>query len=95
MIGNAKYPDNDVAMNDATNDAQDIADELKRDGFDVDRGMNLTGDGMRQALEHFAVQAPQGGVALFFFDGFGIQSARQTYILPVDAQIWMEARCRP
>ena len=92
MIGNAKYPDNDVrVMNDATNDAQDIADELKRDGFDVDRGMNLTGDGMRQALERFYARIQPGGVALFFFDGFGIQSARQTYLLPVDAQIWMEA----
>jgi tetratricopeptide (TPR) repeat protein len=91
VIGNAKYPDNDVAMNDATNDAQDIADELKRDGFDVDRGMNLTGDGMRQALERFYARIQPGGVALFFFDGFGIQSARQTYLLPVDAQIWMEA----
>ena len=91
VIGNAKYPDNDVAMTDATNDAQDIADELKRDGFDVDRGVNLTGDGMRQALERFYARIQPGGVALFFFDGFGIQSARQTYLLPVDAQIWMEA----
>jgi tetratricopeptide (TPR) repeat protein len=91
VIGNAKYPDNDVAMNDATNDAQDIADELKRDGFEVDRGMNLTGDGMRRALERFYAKIQPGSIALFFFDGFGIQSARQTYLLPVDAQIWMEA----
>jgi tetratricopeptide (TPR) repeat protein len=91
VIGNAKYPDNDVAMSDATNDALDIADELKRDGFDVDRGMNLTGDGMRQALERFYAKIQPGSIALFFFDGFGIQSARQTYLLPVDAQIWMEA----
>src|SRR6185503_2143373 len=32
-----------------------------------------------------------GSVALLFFDGFGVQSARQTYLLPVDAQIWVEA----
>jgi hypothetical protein len=91
VIGNAKYPDNDVAMNDVTNDAQDVADELKRDGFDVDRGVNLTGDGMRQALERFYARIQPGSIALLFFDGFGIQSARQTYLLPVDAQIWMEA----
>ena len=88
VIGNAKYPDNDVVMNDVTNDSQDIADELKRDGFDVERAVNLTGEGMRQALERFYARIQSGGVALFFFDGFGIQTARQTYLLGVDAPIW-------
>ena len=90
VIGNAKYPDNDVVMNEVTNDTQDVADELKRDGFDVERGLNLSGDAMRQALDRFYAKIQQGGVALIFFDGFGIQSARQTYLLPVDAQIWVE-----
>ena len=90
VIGNAKYPDNDVVMNEVTNDTQDVADELKRDGFDVERGLNLSGDAMRQALDRFYAKIQQSGVALIFFDGFGIQSARQTYLLPVDAQIWVE-----
>src|SRR6185503_10839889 len=29
-----------------------------------------------------------------FFSGYGIQSGRQSYILPVDAQIWTEADVR-
>jgi tetratricopeptide (TPR) repeat protein len=91
VIGNAKYPDNDLPMSDATNDAQDVADELRRDGFVVERGMDLTGDAMRQALSRFYAKIEPGSVALLFFDGFGIQSARQTYLLPVDAQIWVEA----
>ncbi len=90
VIGNAKYPDNDAVMNEVTNDTQDVADELKRDGFDVERGLNLSGDAMRQALDRFYAKIQQGGVALIFFGGFGIQSARQTYLLPVDAQIWAE-----
>jgi tetratricopeptide (TPR) repeat protein len=90
VIGNAKYPDNDTVMNEVTNDTQDVADELKRDGFDVERGLNLSGDTMRQALDRFYARIQQGGVALIFFGGFGIQSARQTYLLPVDAQIWAE-----
>jgi hypothetical protein len=92
VIGNAKYPDNDAVLNDAANDSQDLADELKRDRFDVEKGVNLTGDAMRQALERFytRIQQQQGGVALIFFSGFGIQSNRQTYLLPVDAQIWVE-----
>ncbi|HLZ05901.1 MAG TPA: caspase family protein [Bradyrhizobium sp.] len=88
VIGNARYPDNDVVMNDVTNDSQDMADELKRDGFDVERAVNLTGDGMRQALDRFYAKIQSGGVALLFFDGFGIQTARQTYLLGVDAPIW-------
>ena len=91
VIGNAKYPDNDVpVMNDVANDTQDIADELKRDGFDVDKEVNLTGDGMRAALDRFYTKIQQGGVALLFFDGFGIQSMRQTYLLAVDAPVWEE-----
>lgn len=90
VIGNAKYPDNDTVMNEATNDAQDVAEELKRDGFEVERGSNLSGDAMRQAFERFYAKIQQGGVALLFFDGFGIQSGRQSYLLPVDAQIWAE-----
>ena len=91
VIGNAKYPDNEFVLNDAANDAQDVADELKRDGFDVDKQINLTGDTMRQALDRFYTKIEQGNAALIFFDGFGVQSGRQTYLLPVDAQIWTEA----
>ena len=90
VIGNAKYPDNEFVLNDAASDAQNVADELTRDGFVVDRQINLTGDAMRQALDRFYARIAQGSVALIFFDGFGIQSNRQTYLLPVDAQIWTE-----
>src|SRR6516165_5071152 len=78
VVGNAKYPDNDAVLNDAANDAQDLADELKRAGFDVEKGVNLTGEAMRQALERFytRIQQQQGGVALIFFSGFGVQSGR-------------------
>jgi uncharacterized caspase-like protein len=91
VIGNARYPDNEFVLTDVANDAQDIADELKRDGFEVDRQVNLTGDAMRQALDRFYGKIGQGDAALIFFDGFGVQSGRQTYLLPVDAQIWTEA----
>jgi hypothetical protein len=91
IIGNAKYPDNDALLSDAANGAQDLADELKHDGFDVEKTINPTGDGMRQALDRFYARIQrQGGLAVIFFSGFGIQSSRQTYLLPVDAQIWVE-----
>ena len=33
-------------------------------------------------------------MALVFFSGYGIQSSRQSYMVPVDAQIWTEADVR-
>ena len=90
VIGNAKYPDNEFVLNDAANDAQDVAKELTRDGFVVEQQINLAGDAMRQTLDRFYARIAPGSVALIFFDGFGIQSNRQTYLLPVDAQIWTE-----
>ncbi|AWM02475.1 caspase family protein [Bradyrhizobium amphicarpaeae] len=90
VIGNARYPDNEFVLNDVANDTQDVTEELKRDGFTVDRQNNLTADAMRQALDRFYARIERGAVALIFFDGFAIQSNRQTYLLPVDAQIWTE-----
>ena len=94
IIGNAKYPDNETPLKEPINDARDVADELKRDGFEVEIGENLSGDAMRRALDKFYGRIKPGSAALLFFSGFGIQSARQSYILPVDAQIWTEADVR-
>jgi uncharacterized caspase-like protein len=94
VIGNARYPDAEAPLKDPLNDAREIADELKRDGFDVEIGENLSGDGMRRALQTFYDKVRPGSVALLFFSGFGIQSARQSYMIPTDAQIWSEPDVR-
>jgi hypothetical protein len=94
VIGNAKYPDAEAPLKEPINDARDVADELKRDGFSVDIGENLTGDGMRRAFERLYGKIKPGSVALIFFSGFGVQSNRQSYMIPVDAQIWTEADVR-
>jgi Tfp pilus assembly protein PilF len=94
VIGNAKYPDAEAPLKEPINDAKDIADELKRDGFDVETGENLTGDAMRRALDRLYARIKPRSVALIFFSGFGVQSARQSYLIPVDAQIWTEPDVR-
>src|SRR3954462_3680684 len=50
-VGNAKYPDAEAPLKEPINDAHDVADELKRDGFDVEIGENMSGDAMRRALD--------------------------------------------
>jgi hypothetical protein len=94
VIGNAKYPDAEAPLKEPINDARDVADELKRDGFSVEVGENLTGDAMRRAFDHLYGKVKPGSVALLFFSGFGVQSSRQSYMIPVDAQIWTEADVR-
>lgn len=94
VIGNAKYPDSEVPLKDAVNDARELAKELRRDGFDVDIGENLSKDAMRGALDRLYGKIKSGSVALIFFSGYGIQSNRQSYMIPVDAQIWTEADVR-
>ncbi|MFL6813919.1 MAG: caspase family protein, partial [Bradyrhizobium sp.] len=49
---------------------------------------------MRRAFERFYGKIKPGSVALIFFSGFGVQSSRQSYMIPVDAQIWTEADVR-
>jgi len=94
VIGNAKYPDADAPLKEPITDARAVADELKRDGFNVDIGENLTGDGMRRAFDKLYGKLRPGSVALVFFSGFGIQSNRQSYMIPIDAQIWTEQDVR-
>jgi lipoprotein NlpI len=94
VIGNAKYPDADAPLKEPINDARAVADELKRDGFNVDIGENLTGDAMRRAFDKLYGKLKPGSIALIFYSGFGVQSNRQSYMIPVDAQIWTEADVR-
>ena len=86
VIGNAKYPDAEAPLKEPINDARDVADELKRDGFSVEIGENLTGEAMRRASTSSMDASARLGRA-GFLSGFGVQSSRQSYMIPVDAQI--------
>ncbi|KPF94563.1 hypothetical protein IP86_21870 [Rhodopseudomonas sp. AAP120] len=94
VIGNAKYPDAEKPLKQPVGDARDLADELRRQGFDVEVGENLSGDAMRRAFDKLYARTKPGAVALVFFSGYGIQSGRQSYMIPVDAQIWTEPDVR-
>ncbi len=93
-IGNADYPDAETPLRDTLSNVRSFADELRRNGFEVDVGENLTKEGMRAAIEKFYGKIKTGSVALIFFSGYGVQSNRQTYIVPVNAQIWTEPDVR-
>jgi Caspase domain/Tetratricopeptide repeat len=94
VIGNSKYPDAEAPLKEPLNDARDVAEELKRQGFNVEVGENLTGDTMRRAFDRLYGRIKPGSVSLIFFSGYGVQSSRQSYLIPIDAQIWTEADVR-
>jgi len=94
IIGNSKYPDASAPLRYPGKDAQALADALQRNGFDVEVQENLGKDEMKAAVERFKSKIRPGVAALIAFGGFGIQIDRQTYMIPVDAQIWKEADVR-
>jgi len=94
LIGNANYPDADAPLKHPVQDARALADELRRNGFEVDVAENLTKEGMQRAVDRLYAKIKSGSSVVVFFSGYGIQTGRQTYLIPVNAQIWTEAEVR-
>ena len=46
---------------------------------------------MRAAIDDFVSSVSKDSVALIYFSGFGLTAAGQTYLIPVDANVWSEA----
>ena len=90
IIGNANYPNADPKLTQPIGNARALGDELTRDGFQVEEGENLTKEEMQRAFTRLFDKIQPGTVALLFFSGFGIQSNRQSYMIPVDGQIYKE-----
>ncbi len=91
VIGNSNYPDANAPLSTAGRDARIFADEFRRMDFDVDFKENLNKVGMQRAIAAFTNKITNGTVALLYFSGFGLDVGRQTYLIPVNPQIWSEA----
>jgi uncharacterized caspase-like protein len=94
VIGNAAYPDAGLPLAQPVNNARTLAGALKEQGFQVELGENLSRQGMEDAFDALKRKIRPGSAVLVFFSGFGIQSGRQTYMVPVNAHIWNEADVR-
>lgn len=94
VIGNAKYPDSESPLKEPVNDMRAMADELKRAGFEVTSGENMSRDAMQRAINALYEKIKPGAVAMIFFSGYGIQSGRQSFMIPVDSAIWDEKDVR-
>jgi Caspase domain len=92
VIGNGAYPF--AKLRNATNDARAMADKLKALGFDVTLRTDITRREMDRAIVQFGESLSDGGVALFYFAGHGMQVRGKNFLIPVDAEINMEASVR-
>ena len=83
VIGNNSYQ-NLPALQKAVNDANAVAAELKKIGFEVASYNNIGQKKMNQAINEFAQNVSGGGVGIFFYAGHGVQIDNQNYLIPVD-----------
>ena len=94
VIGNASYPDASSPLSTTISDARAMADEFRGNNFDVDLKENVGNEDMRRTVDAFLNKIRNGASALLYFNGIGIQVGRQTYLIPVNAQISTEAGVR-
>lgn len=94
VIGNADYPDAGAPLPHAVADATAVTEEFRRLNFSVDLKTNLSKEETQKAIDAFIDKIQKDTTALFYFSGFGLQAGRQSYLLPVNAQIWSEADVR-
>ena len=86
VIGNSKY--RNAPLKNPINDARGIAEELKKAGFGVNLGVDLSQADMRGAIRAYGeTLAKTKAVGLFYFAGHGAQLAWRNYLLPVDTEI--------
>jgi tetratricopeptide (TPR) repeat protein len=90
VMGNADYVNADPPPNQPTRHAAALARELRLSGFDVELAENLTKAATQRVIAGFKAKIKPGSTVLVFYSGYGIESGRQTFMIPVDAQIWVE-----
>lgn len=86
VVGNSAYAHTGVLRNPA-NDAKAVADQLKKLGFDVMMGLDLTGKDFSFLVVDFAQRLKSADVALFYYAGHAIQYEERNYLIPVDAEL--------
>lgn len=88
VVGNGAYKT--TPLNNAVNDAADMALALKGLGFEVTALQDANLRQMREATRRFEQAALTADVALIFYAGHGIEAKGRNFMVPVDADIARE-----
>jgi hypothetical protein len=93
VIGNGAYA-NAPHLSNPSHDAKDVAEALKRTGFQTIVGIDLDQNAMQDAAIRFARAARNADVAVFYYSGHAMQYAGVNYLFPIDAELHDEADLR-
>ena len=86
VIGNSKYQW-EAALPNVRRDAPDIAKSFQALGLKTELIQDVGRDGLLAALAKFKSAAAGANLAAFYFAGHGVTWAKQTYVVPVDADL--------
>jgi formylglycine-generating enzyme required for sulfatase activity len=85
VIGNSAYTN--TPLKNPVNDARDMANKLRKLGFDVIERNNLQTRQIGGTLREFRSKLAPGAVALVFYAGHGLQIKGDNYLPAIDADI--------
>src|SRR5262245_36175850 len=86
VIGNSAYS-NAASLRNPRNDAADMAEMLKKLGFEVELGLDLDQKSFATTIESFARALDGADVGLFFYAGHGLQLNDKNYLISVNAKL--------
>ena len=89
VIGNAAYQ-GAAALRTTRSDAKDMAEALKKLGFETVLGIDLDQDRFAGTMETFARALDGADIGLFFYAGHGLQIDERNYLVSVNAQLGNE-----
>jgi TPR repeat protein len=85
VIGNAAYER--APLRNPVNDARLMATELRKAGFKIFQLENGSLEAMYSTIDRFSQAIPEGGVALVYFAGHGVQVQGENFLVPVGASL--------
>ncbi len=90
VIGNSAYTEV-ASLQNPKNDATDLAAELSKVGFTVEKVLDADRRAMEMAVDRFVKRISSESAALFHYSGHGMQVNNQNYLIPVDFRMTDEA----
>ncbi len=86
VVGNSEYK-TVAPLRNATRDATDISESLKRLGFEVTLLTDVGTEAFWDKVDAFAVEAESAESTVFFYSGHAFQMNGSNYLVPVDAKL--------
>lgn len=86
VVGNSDYT-SVTPLRNATRDARDIAESLKRLGFEVTLLTDVASEAFWDKVEAFSQDAETAESTVFFYSGHAFQMNGANYLVPVDAKL--------